>query len=171
MSNEFKAKINQIRTFMPGLLKQVSGIVKVEGLAFIHDNFDAQGFINKGVVKWQARKTPAQIWRKKDVSGKRSSKLRATKAGASYLKDTQSPRAILVKRGHLRRSWDRSSKAYNMRVEFVSPLPYAQVHNEGGKAGRGKGFTMPQRQMIGPSTELDRRIKAKLDKEMNNLLK
>lgn len=37
-------------------------------------------------------------------------------------------------------------------------VPYAQVHNEGGKAGRGAGFDMPQRQFMGESEELEQKI-------------
>lgn len=33
---------------------------------------------------------------------------------------------------------------------------YAKVHNEGLKAGRGKGFTMPKRQFIGNSEKLNK---------------
>lgn len=41
-------------------------------------------------------------------------------------------------------------------------VPYAQVHNEGGRAGRGAGFDMPQRQFMGDAEEL----KANLDKRL-----
>jgi phage gpG-like protein len=44
---------------------------------------------------------------------------------------------------------------------------YAQVHNEGGRAGRGKGFIMVKREFMGPSEKLDQNIEAKLTREMD----
>lgn len=43
----------------------------------------------------------------------------------------------------------------------VTGVPYAAVHNEGLKAGRGKGFKMPQRQFMGHTEEL-----AKIQKDI-----
>ncbi|MCD8081886.1 MAG: phage virion morphogenesis protein [Bacteroides sp.] len=34
-------------------------------------------------------------------------------------------------------------------------VPYAQVHNEGGRAGRGMGFFMPQRKFLGDIKSFD----------------
>jgi len=66
--------------------------------------------------------------------------------------------------GRLKRSWQQRSKAIGTRVEFVSQLPYAEVHNEGLKAGKPPGFTMPERRMIGESDALSERIEKKADK-------
>ena len=41
-------------------------------------------------------------------------------------------------------------------------VPYAQVHNEGGRAGRGTGFDMPQRQFMGDAEELTANIDKRL---------
>lgn len=46
-------------------------------------------------------------------------------------------------------------------------VPYAKVHNEGGRAGRGAGFDMPQRQFMGQSKELEEQI----DKRIQTYLK
>lgn len=46
-------------------------------------------------------------------------------------------------------------------------VPYAQVHNEGGRAGRGAGFDMPQRQFMGDAEEL----KANIDKRLQAYLR
>jgi phage gpG-like protein len=46
------------------------------------------------------------------------------------------------------------------------PAVYAGVHNFGLRAGRGKGFTMPKRQFIGPSKLLDKKIVRLLKKEL-----
>lgn len=38
-------------------------------------------------------------------------------------------------------------------------VAYAEPHNEGSRAGRGKGFLMPQRQFIGESKDFDDKFK------------
>jgi len=151
MAKDFKVKLEEIRTKLPGLFKRIPDVIKVEGLEFIHDNFDNQGFEKApgATNKWAPRKAS------------KNKKVQAKSEG----------RSILVKRGALRRSWEQDTTASPTQVAFTSSLPYAEVHNEGGKAGRGSGFTMPQRQMIGPSAELDKRIGEKLDELMDSLFK
>ena len=146
-------------------------MVKVEGLDFIHDNFDAQGFnTGGGVEKWKPRKPPQGTWRKrsKTLKGGKSQQLRATKAGGKYLRDKN--RALLVKRGHLRRAWDSNTQAKPGEVAFKNSMPYSGAHNEGLRSGRGSGFIMPERRMIGDSKELDKRIMAKIETEIKKLI-
>lgn len=53
-------------------------------------------------------------------------------------------------------------------VTITSDTPYSRVHNEGLRAGRGRGFQMPRRQFMGESRqltdELNRIIKLELNK-------
>ena len=142
---------------------RLPGIIKVEGLDFIHDNFDAQGFnTGSGSQRWPARKPPKGMWRKrgKTVNKGSSQQLRATKAGSKFQRDAN--RALLVKRGHLRRSWDTDTKATDAQVAFRNTLPYAEPHNEGVKP-------QPERKQIGDSANLDKRIMGKIDREMQKL--
>ena len=149
--------------------KKLPGVVKIEGLDFIHDNFDKQGFdTGGGVEKWPERKMPKYIWRRSSKGNSKSRQLRATKAGNQFLKDQG--RSLLVKKGHLRRAWDRDTKASEAEVAFKNTLPYAEPHNEGTNAGRGVGFTMPERRMIGDSRDLDKRIMKKIDTEMQKII-
>lgn len=64
--------------------------------------------------------------------------------------------AILVQSGRLRRAVINSLKSANFeKISFqVADVDYAQVHNEGLKAGRGKGFTMPKRTFMGQTKVL-----------------
>lgn len=142
MSQQLFSKLAQISSQLPALIKRLPGIAKVEGLAFISNNFKAQGFESKpGAV---------QKWRDKKKGSK--------------------PTLIGEKRGGaLRRSWKGDEGAN--RVEFSSSLPYAAVHNEGLKSGRPPGFTMPERAMIGKSEALNQRIVTKFDKLLKQLLK
>ncbi len=139
---QFHLKMQQLERTLPAVVKRLPGVARVEGLKFIADNFKAQGFEKK---KGQVSK-----WKNK--------------------KDGKKPNLIGEKRGGaLRRSWKGTAK--ESAVEFTSNMPYAEVHNQGGRAGRGGGFTMPQRQMIGHSDALIGRIEVKLDKMVMDALK
>jgi phage gpG-like protein len=120
-------------------------IIKREGLDFIAGNFDAEGFRPKegSVQKWKERKPTDN-----DRAG----------------------RSLLVDKGHLRRSWELDTSHSASQVIFQNVRPYAEVHNEGGHAGRGRGFTMPQRQMIGPSELMASMIENKVTREMKKII-
>jgi len=148
MNNDFINKMNEIARRVPEAIKRLPGIAKVEGLNFIHDNFDKQGFEQRtgSVKKWKERK--------------------ATKG-----KDKRHGRQLLIDKGKMRRSWDTESRATSTTTEFISSMPYTEVHNDGGLAGRPPGFIMPERKMIGPSEALDKRIEGKFDRMMDAIFK
>lgn len=52
---------------------------------------------------------------------------------------------------------------------FGSKEPYGRVHNEGLRAGRGKGFTMPRRQFMGEDPELNDLIIKKLEEKLSQI--
>ncbi len=52
---------------------------------------------------------------------------------------------------------------------FGSKEPYGRVHNEGLRAGRGRGFTMPRRQFMGEDPELDALIVSKLEEKLKQI--
>jgi phage gpG-like protein len=52
---------------------------------------------------------------------------------------------------------------------FKSRQPYGRVHNEGLRAGRGAGFTMPKRQFIGDHPTVRKAIVEKLEKKLREL--
>lgn len=83
-------------------------------------------------------------------------------------KDQDSTRSLLVKTGRLRQSATAGRTRGNV-VDFVMPI-YGKVHNEGGRAGRGRGFRMPKRQFAGPSRILKERFKAKAQTLIKNRL-
>jgi len=68
-------------------------------------------------------------------------------------------RGILIKSGTLRRDVKQRKAGFN-NIEVgtsARTVAYAQVHNDGLRSGRGKGFTMPQREFIGHSSVLEAR--------------
>jgi phage gpG-like protein len=143
-------KLMDIAADFQKMVGKISGIVKVEGLDFIHDNFEAQGF----------EKSPGKVNKWKPRKPSKNKKMQKREG-----------RQILVDSGKLRRDWDTETKVAGSKVIFQNSSPYAEVHNEGGRAGRGKGFQMPQRQMIGDSSALDQRISTKVDKLMDSIFK
>jgi|BioPla2DNA2_1021312.scaffolds.fasta_scaffold10759_5 phage gpG-like protein len=143
--------------------KELPIIVKTEGLNHFEESWDNQGFTDKSLDKWQKRKAPPAITK----SGKPS---------AAYDKWARKDagRAILVGHqadssgGHLKDSLKAS--ATTKAVIFSSDKEYAEVHNEGGRSGRGKGFQMPRRRFMGPSKVLNDKIFKKLEKEITKKL-
>jgi phage gpG-like protein len=122
---------------LQGLEQQIlRDIIEVEAEAFHAMNFRNEGFTDVGVQPWQPRKP--------------------TKADAGKGK-----RALLVKTGAMKRHATKGN-VRGKQVDFDFPLAYMRVHNEGGKAGRGAGFTMPKRQYVGPSAYLEARIQQKV---------
>ena len=81
-----------------------------------------------------------------------------------------SRRALLVKTGTLK-GHALKGRTRKGAVEFVFPLEYERVHNEGLKAGRGAGFQMPKRQFVGESKVLTDRITKKVQKLLEEHLK
>ena len=76
-------------------------------------------------------------------------------------------RKVLTKTGALRESIESSSGRGGAEIRFTSQSPYARVHNEGLRAGRGKGFQMPKRQFIGDSPEVYKITNEIMERELN----
>lgn len=82
-------------------------------------------------------------------------------------------RAILVGQGGGGRLKDsiryRKINKYSVRIE--SNVIYANVHNEGLRSGRGRGFIMPKRQFVGYSERLSRKIELRLRYNIEKIFK
>lgn len=101
----------KIQKFTDDVKSDVPNLIKImsiEAQNFFIRNFIKQGFDDNGVTPWKQRKR--------------------TKNGTG--------RAILVKRGALRRSI-RISRPSSYYAYIVSNLPYAVIHNEGGTIQKG----------------------------------
>lgn len=131
-----------------------NAVVEVGNTAknFFVENFRKQGFDDKTVQRWKPRKRTTY----------------RTKSGR-IVNDTT--RAILVKTGDLRRSIIRVPNRSALNVKIQTDLIYAKVHNDGLRAGRGKGFIMPKRQFIGDSYNLNEKVKAVIVKRLDKVFK
>lgn len=133
----------KLQASMPKLKKKIlRDVIAVEAENFVSYNFRREGYEDKGLKKWPARK------------------------------DTENKSSLLIGAGTLRNQVTKA-KVKGNNVVIESSLIYAEVHNEGLKAGRGNGFMMPKRQFIGESESLTHRIKKKavtlIDNHLNNL--
>ena len=109
--------------------------------AHFRQNFQKGGFVDDTLQPW---KPAGRIGTAKGAAGR-------------Y-------KTLLSSRNHLYDSI--SYKAAPYRATVYTNVHYADVHNEGLRAGRGRGFLMPKRTFIGPSKALDRKIFALIEKEL-----
>lgn len=136
---EHRKILKQIEAFKPQLEKMVDGALTLAKNHFTN-SFREQGFTDESKQAWQPRK-------------------RADRGRS------KGNRAILVKSVRLRRSL-RTRRISSLAGKILTDVPYARVHNDGLRSGRGKGFIMPKRQFIGYSGKLNRQIIAFLDKNI-----
>jgi phage gpG-like protein len=137
------------------------------GLAVTHfkQSWDIQRFNDQDSEPWPKRKQYQQ-YRRRGVTRNGRTKLIETKA----YKKNNTGRALLIKSGRLRRSI-RITEAGIDYVKVGSDVPYAQVHNDGLKAGRGKGFIMPKRKFMGYSRVLEEKLATKIEDTIYKRLK
>ncbi|NJM14028.1 MAG: phage virion morphogenesis protein [Bacteroidales bacterium] len=111
-------------------------------------NFNRQGFVNGGLQKWQEVKR-RQAPKAKGVAGRRKILHGETQELRNSLQGTPG----------------------NKMVTISSDKVYAGVHNEGLQAGSKKSrFTMPKRQFMGQSRELDNEILKRLNSDITRII-
>lgn len=94
-----------------------------------------------------------------------------------HVKGAKATRKILTgETGDLARSIEIKSISNGQVVIWTSPSafskePYGRVHNEGLRAGRGKGFIMPKRQFMGESEELNALIISEIERKLKQITK
>lgn len=119
---------------------------------FIYENFEKEAYTAKGKTKWEGRKKKDK---NEDKAGKR--KLLIGPGG-----------------GDGRRSIEVDRKGASVGVGTDSE--YMPVHNEGLKAGRGAGFTMPKRQHMptpeeGVPDKVEQDLKTLQEQKINKIFK
>lgn len=153
--SEFFRKVLQE---IPVLERHIANqVVAVEAERIHAENFRAAQFTDTVPQKWPKRKT--NLANTHNYEG-----------GTYEAQHKDKGRALLVKSGTLKRH-ALKGRVRDDSVEFVFPLEYERVHNEGLRAGRGKGFQMPKRQFVGESEVLKARIKRQAKKLITNHLK
>ena len=138
-------------------------IVETEALNHYQNSFVYQGFTDKNLVKWPKRKIPKRNG--KPITGKTLEKWKAKNDDRALLIS----HATDTKGTHMANSI--TGEREPGKVTITVDKEYGQVHNDGLTAGRPPGFIMPQRRFIGPSEQLEQKIQAKLEKEIDKLIK
>lgn len=145
---ELKEKITRLKRDLPTVLAN-------NAQNFFVSSFDNQGWDGTPwqEVKRREERTPEYKYPKKKDLGRRTRPILIGKGSTKLRRATAN--SIRVKRWPL--------------VRLTVDLPYAKVHNEGGKAGRGQGFEMPKRQFMGDSPILHRSQLEKIKQFMDQL--
>lgn len=144
---EFSKEMQEGMTKFHALIaRRLPEKVAVELEKVIVKSFDQEQYQEKATSKWKSRK------------------------------DNEDPdRNILIGKagGKLRRSIE--VEHHGNEIKASTDVVYAPVHNEGLRAGKGKGFQMPQRQFMPKPGEtnkmLDEAVEKWMDDEMDKIFK
>lgn len=120
-------------------------------------NFMDEGFFGKRWKEVKRRRVVEVSYRTK--KGNRRAKYRTRGKGADGRR-----RILTGRTGNLGRSI--SSKPEVGQVTVIADATYSAVHNEGLRAGRGKGFAMPRRQFMGDHRKLQEALAKKIESEI-----
>ena len=137
MPFNFKQKIKEVKRVQRNIPIKIGNIAKNHFL----DSFKKEGFVDKTLDKWEKRKF-------KNRSDK----------------NNRGRRALLVDKGHLRRSLKVGRAAFS-RIEVGSyGIRYAVFHNKGTN-------NIPKRQFIGNSRVMNQKIRDKIKSEIKKTLR
>ncbi len=122
-------------------------------------SFQDEGYTDENFEPWQ------EVKRRKEENLKKGKRGKVLK---NQPRDQR--RKILTDTGDLQRSIQ-SEVLSSELVEIGTDLAYAQAHNEGTTtAGRNNKVTIPKRQFLGKSKQLETDIKNKLKSDITNIL-
>jgi phage gpG-like protein len=149
--NEARKLANQLKKFDSQISDMVT-IMGVEAKNHFTNSFRIQGFEDETVKKWEPRERNSYRTR-----------------GGTVVDDKS--RGILIGKGTARLSRALQYRKMGKYKTMISTggLKYAKIHNEGGM-GRAFGkysFKMKQRQFIGNSGKLNRKIINKIKSKIN----
>ena len=170
-AEEFKKHLERLeKEYTKFFKKYAPTIAGKTAVDLFTKNFDNQGFFDEA---WQEVKR--RQWEYSPQNFKTLARKTKTggKKGDHVAKRAAGKRGILTgQTGDLRRSIIHELKGDGtvlIWTNFKSKEPYGRVHNEGLKAGRGKGFTMPKRQFIGDHPQLREAIIKELERELSEI--
>ena len=134
-----------IQTAITNELPEVVGKIAVD---FFKEGFQEEGFTDTSIDKWQ------EVNRRKPGYKGKGHRTNKILTGGKDLGESI--------------EWKDSAPG---EVIIYSDKEYAAAHNEGTTtAGRNRSVTIPKRQFMGHSHELDKQITAEIDKKMKEIL-
>lgn len=140
-------------------------------------SFRDQGFTDRGFSSWKRRKEKDSkrgrygYWEEQGTDDKRGKRHRIKE----QVRSVKQGRGILIGKGtgNLRRSIRKMRTGKYTGLIFITgnANKYAKVHNDGLRAGRGRGFKMPQRKFIGDSYNMFQKIDRKVRQRLGQVIK
>jgi phage gpG-like protein len=174
--NEINKELNRIGRFVK---IEMLDIIGTEAVNHFTENFEKQGFDGK---KWEdvKRRDSSSVWsgfeygaksrtpnnHPKRKGAKRNYKARKSNPITNYSPTARNTPILSSKRSELENSIQYVKKGNKIRV--FTDKPYASIHNEGGKTtvfGKASA-TIPQRQFIGKSEALKKKIIKKIERKL-----
>ena len=177
---QFQQETNRLQKEFKELFeKYAPTIAGKTAVSYFKKNFQNEAW---GRVKWQEvkRRTDPHV---KGAKATRKILTGETGAGTSSIIDAinaimgqRTSKELIGETGDLARSIEIKSISNGQVVIWTSPSafskePYGRVHNEGLRAGRGKGFIMPKRQFMGESEELNALIISEIERKLKQITK
>ena len=182
--DKFRRKLDRLQRYVE---RDMPRIIGIESANFFSENFDRQGFLDNGLKKWKKpkRTDPNSPWY--GFQYRARTKLPSNHPRRRGAKKPYKPRKAnpitnfspaatkkptLVNTGRLANSIDFRIISPK-KVEIYSDVPYAAVHNYGGtiKIFGRKTTRVPQRRFMGPSAELNRKIKKIIEQDIKRIMK
>jgi phage gpG-like protein len=165
---EFTERLNRLeKEFKDLYARKAPRLMGNIAVKLFKENFQKESFF--GDV-WK------EVERRKPGGGNFKTVKRGRRKGQSVAQNAWGRRKILTGgTGDLGRSieWKLLASGQVMilteAVAFSGRKPYARVHNEGLRAGRGNGFIMPKRQFIGDHPTLRKAIVEGLEKALSEI--
>lgn len=155
--------------------------IGIRGRKLFKENFQNQGFKDGNIKKWdKPKRTKSDSkWYGFEYKGEKRTSYAITKRGKKAKKQRK---LNFSKAATVRGTLTGASgllgdslyyKTRQTKISWGSNMPYAQIHNEGGKFkvfGKHTA-TMPQRRYMGQSKNLHKIAGEELDKTMNDVFK
>jgi phage gpG-like protein len=165
---EFRARMIALKKEFGELYdREAANIAGRTAARLFRENFLKEGFFGE---RWQ------EVRRRQEGRGHVRTMKRGKRRGQTVATGAQGRRRILAgDTGDLRRSISYKltgrgqATVYTDADAFGSREPYGRVHNEGLRAGRGRGFTMPRRRFMGDHPELRKAIVEELDRKLREI--
>ena len=137
-------KLQGVQNYLQGDVKKDIG---VQAVNFYKKSFRDEGFTDKKLEKW------------KDVKRRLDKNVKGAASKRKILTGTTKQLADGI---------DYSITTHG--VSISTDVPYAQIHNEGGNAGRNGSAKIPKRQFIGQSDSLNKIVITEIEGEITRMM-
>lgn len=166
--------------------RDIPRVIGVEAKEHFIDNFRRGGFVNNGLQPWPdvKRRDPESPWYGFEYTGekrtyyafRRDARTGKTRKDKNQKKlnfsQNATRRGVLTSRQNgLMNSIENTTTAG--QAEIYTTAPHAEIHNDGGEFlvfGKHRA-TMPQRQFMGESPELDEKVVNEIERQIDRLFK